>query len=87
MTSAENAEDGTAEVSVTVLDKGALALVCTDVYEAYEGSADFELDCSASGAPAGSAYTYAWTASGSTANTDLLTSGTDGPCPDVCGAV
>ena len=80
-TSAENAEDGTAEVSVTVLDKGALALVCTDVYEAYEGSADFELDCSASGAPAGSAYTYAWTASGSTANTDLLTSGTDGPAP------
>ena len=80
-TSAENAEDGTAEVTVTVLDKGALALVCTDVYEAYEGSADFELDCSASGAPSGSGYTYVWTARGSTANTDLLTSGTDGPAP------
>ena len=76
--SAENAEDGTAEVTVTVLNKGALALVCTDTYEVYEGSADFDLDCSASGAPSGSDYMYVWTARGGTANTDLLIAGTDG---------
>ena len=79
--SADNAEDGTAEVTVTVLNKGALALVCTDVYEVYEGSADVELDCTASGAPAGSGYTYVWAARGATVNTDLLTSGADGPTP------
>ena len=79
--SAENAEDGSAEVTVTVLNKEALVLVCTDVYDVYEGSADFELDCSASGAPAGSVYTYVWAVRGTTVNTDLLTSGTDGSTP------
>ena len=71
--SAENAEDAAAAVTVTVLNKGALALVCADISpEAYEGSEDIELDCEASGAPAGSAYEYVWTARGDTPNTDLL---------------
>ena len=69
---AENVEDAKAEVTVTVLNKGALAVVCADPGSVYEGSADIEFDCAASGAPAGSAYEYAWTARGSTANTDLL---------------
>ena len=80
--SAENAEDATAEVTVTVLNKGALAVVCADPGSVYEGSADIAFDCSASGAPGDDPqYTYAWTARGSTANTDLLISGTDGPTP------
>ena len=79
--SAENAESGTANVTVTVLNRGALAVVCTDPPSVYEGSADFALDCSASGAPAGSEYDYVWTARGSTADTDLLIAGTDGPTP------
>ena len=79
--SAENAESGSAEVTVTVLNAGALRVVCADPPSIYEGSEDFDLDCSASGAPSGSAYEYAWTARGSTPNTDLLTSGTDGPTP------
>ena len=70
--SAENAEDATAEVTVTVLNRGALALACADPGSVYEGSEDFAFDCSASGAPAGSAYEYAWTARGSTTNTALL---------------
>ncbi len=79
--SAENAESGSAAVTVTVLNAGALRVVCASPASVYEGSADFALDCSASGAPSGSAYEYAWTARGSTPNTDLLTSGTDGPTP------
>ncbi len=79
-TSAENAEDGTAEVSVTVLNRRPLSVTCEDT-EVYEAQGDITLDCSASGAPSGSGYTYVWTARGSTANTDLLTSGTDGPAP------
>ncbi len=79
--SAANAEDAKAEVTVTVLNRGALALVCTSSYEVYEGVEDFSFDCEVSGAPAGSSYTYAWSARGSTANTDLLISGTDGPTP------
>ena len=48
--SAENAEAGTVEVTVTVLNKGALALVCAgNRYSAYEGSEDITLDCAASG--------------------------------------
>ena len=70
--SAENAVDGTVEVTVTVLNRGPLSVVCTYPGSIYEGSADFELDCSASGAPTGSNYTYVWTARGSTANTDQL---------------
>ena len=79
--SADNAEDATAEVTVTVLNKEALALVCTDPGSVYEGSADIAFDCSASGAPGGSAYEYEWTARNSTANTDLLIAGADGPAP------
>ena len=79
--SAENAESSSARVTVTVLNRGALSVVCVDPPSVYEGSEDFDLDCSASGAPSGSAYEYAWTARGSTPNTDLLTSGTDGPTP------
>ena len=79
--SAENAESGSAEVTVTVLNRGALAVVCADPGSVYEGSEDFAFDCSASGAPSGSDYAYEWTARGSTANTDRLISGTDGPAP------
>ena len=79
--SAENAEDGSAEVTVTVLKQGALYAVCADPPPVYEGSEDFSLDCSASGAPAGSDYEYVWTARGATSNTDLLIAGTDGPTP------
>ena len=79
--SAENAEDATAEVTVTVLNRGALSVVCMDPGSVYEGSEDITLDCSASGTPAGSDYSYAWTARGSTANTSLLIAGTDGPAP------
>ena len=78
--SAANAEDASAEVTVTVLNKEALALACADPGSVYEGSADITLDCSASGAPEGSDYAYAWTARGGTADTDLL-SATDGPAP------
>ena len=79
--SAANAEDGTAEVTVTVLNRSALALVCTSSYEVYEGSEDFAFDCTASGAPAGVEYTYMWEAWDGTTDTDLLISGTDGPSP------
>ena len=77
--SAENAESASAEV--TVLNRGALAVACAPPPLVYEGAEDFDLECTASGAPSGSAYEYAWTARGSTENTDLLTSGTDGPTP------
>ena len=61
--SAANAEDGTANVTVTVLNKGALAVVCVDPSPAYEGADDIALDCSASGAPGDNPeYTYAWEA-------------------------
>ncbi len=78
--SAANAESATAFVTVTVLNREALALACTDPDPVYEGSADITLDCTASGAPSGSDYEYAWRARGGTANTDLL-SATDGPAP------
>ena len=79
--SADNAESASAAVTVTVLNHGALSVVCVDPPSVYEGSADFDLDCSASGAPAGSDYAYVWTARGATSNTDLLIAGTDGPTP------
>ncbi len=69
---AENAEDATSEVTVTVLNRGALAVVCTDPSPVYEGSADIAFDCSASGAPPGSEYAYVWTARGDTQDTSLL---------------
>ena len=70
--SAANAEDGTARVAVTVLNKPALAVTCADPDSVYEGSADIVFDCEASGAPAGSAYEYTWTARGDTQDTSLL---------------
>ena len=70
--SADNAEDGAAAVAVTVLNREPLAVRCAVPGSIYEGSADFELDCSASGAPSGSDYSYSWTAIGATANTDRL---------------
>ena len=70
--SAENAESSSARVTVTVLNRGALAVVCADPGSVYEGSADIAFDCSASGAPSGSAYAYAWAASGDTQDTSLL---------------
>ena len=80
--SAERADPATAEVTVTVLNKGALALVCAgNPYSAYEGSEDITLDCSASGEPGApgalesSDYEYAWTplnTTGATADMDLL---------------
>ena len=80
--SADNAEDAMAEVTVTVLNKEALSVVCTDPGTVYEGSEDIAFDCSVSGAPGDNpGYTYVWTASGSTPNTDPLISGTDGPTP------
>ncbi len=79
--SAENAEDATAEVSVTVLNRGTLAVTCAPPPYVYEGSADIRLECAASGAPAGSEYAYVWTARGSTSSTALLIAGTDGPTP------
>ena len=74
--SAANAEDAAAAVTVTVLNKGALALVCADISpEVYEGSEDIELDCEASGAPGDNPeYTYVWTPRGSTSDTSLLSS-------------
>ncbi len=79
--SAQNAEAATAEVTVTVLNKGALALSCPgNPYSVYEGEDDITLECGASGAPEGSAYAYAWEPRGATANTDLL-SATDVASP------
>ena len=66
---------------MTVLNKGALAVVCADPSPAYEGAADFALDCTASGAPAGSTYDYVWTARSDTPDTALLIAGIDGPTP------
>ena len=80
--SADNAEDAEAEVAVQVLNKASLSAVCTNAFpEVYEGTDDFELDCSASGAPAGSTYDYVWTARGDTPDTALLIAGIDGPTP------
>ena len=60
--SAANANDGTTQVTVRVLDKSVLSVACTNAdTEVYEGAADFSFDCTASGVPSGSSYTYAWT--------------------------
>ncbi len=70
--SADNAEDATAEVTVTVLNKGALTFTCAAPAPVYEGSPDVALSCEASGAPEGSSYEYAWEARGAAADADLL---------------
>ena len=70
--SSENAEAGSAGVRVTVLNRGALAVVCADPGSVYEDSPDIALACSASGAPGDSPeYAYSWTASGDTQDTAL----------------
>ena len=71
-----------ATVEVTVLNKAALSVICTDTSpEVYEGSEDIELDCEASGAPGDAPqYTYVWTARGDTPDTALL-SATDVASP------
>ena len=87
--SAPNAESGRETVTVTVLNEGSLALVCTDPDPVYEGSADIALSCTASGAPGNSpAYEYAWTSRGAAEDADLL-SRTDisSPTFDVPAAV
>ena len=70
--SAENVEGAEAEVTVTVLNKPDILLACADPGSVYEGSEDITFDCTASGAPGGSAYTYAWTPRGDTQDTSLL---------------
>ena len=72
--SADNAEDGTAEVTVTVTVKDLVPVITCNDAEAYEDTADFTLDCSVTDEPTGA--TYAWTARGSTANTNDLSSTT-----------
>ena len=70
--SVEHAESATAGVTVTVLNKRDIVVACADPGSAYEGSEDIAFDCEASGAPAGSAYDYVWTARGDTPDTSLL---------------
>ena len=71
--SSPNAEAGVDDVTVTVLNKPDIQVACTgNPYSAYEGTGDIPLNCAASGAPAGSVYTYAWTAQGATLDTGLL---------------
>ncbi len=80
--SAANADDATAEVAVTVLNKATLSLACSDPGEVYEGSEDIELGCSALGAPGDNPdYAYVWTGRGATQNTDLLSA------PDIASPI
>ena len=82
--SAENADPATAEVTVTVLNKGDLALVCVDPDPVYEGDEDITLFCTASGGSAGSVYEYVWSAlrnTSATPDTERLVAGIDGPTP------
>ena len=54
-----------AAVTVTVLNAGALRVVCASPASVYEGSEDIAFDCEASGAPAGSdLLVHEWAASG-----------------------
>ena len=75
--SAENAEDASEDVTVTVQNKSDITVTCTGIpYEPYEGTDDIVLDCSATGAPSGSTYDYVWTARGSTVVPGKLSSTT-----------
>ena len=73
---ADNAEDGAADVTVTVLDKKPLEVACATPAPVFEGSPDFDLDCTASGEPPGSTIQYAWTSPGGASATDRLSSTT-----------
>ena len=82
--SAENADPATAEITVTVLNKGDLALVCVDPDPVYEGDEDITLFCAASGGPEGSVYEYVWSVLRNTSaapDTERLVVGIDGPTP------
>ena len=72
MATADNAEDGSLDILIRVLDADP-SLTCTDS-EIYEGAADITLDCSVMNEPSGA--TYAWTARGSTSDTNDLSSTT-----------
>ena len=79
--SADNAEPATKDVTVTVKNKSEITVTCTgNPYSKYEGEDNFDLDCSAIGAPSGSDYVYEWTARGG-GDPDKLIAGTDGPTP------
>ena len=76
----ENTDPATADIAITVLNKGILALSCTEPVPVYEGSPNFPLDCQAPDAPEGFPYTYSWYPQGSTTDTNRLTN-TDGLTP------
>ena len=67
---------------ITIRNKRPLSVVCASPPLIHEGSADFNLDCTASGAPLRPilAYSYVWAASGLTTDLSRL-SGTSGPTP------
>ena len=65
--STENADTGSLDITVKVLNAGALSIACSIPLSVFEGSGDVLFDCSASGAPgANPIYTYAWTADAAT---------------------
>ncbi len=72
--SAENANDFVHRADVFVINKPQIVVTCANS-EVYAGSGDLSLSCSASGAPAGSTYAYAWTARGNTPDIARLISG------------
>ncbi len=69
----EDTDPATADIAITVLNKGILALSCTEPVPVYEGSPNFPLDCQAPDAPEGFPYTYSWYPQGSTTDTNRLT--------------
>ena len=87
--SAGGADVASADITVTVLEKPDIYCPLPTIgFELDEGQGDFPLLICRDGwkgAPVGSDYAYAWTARGSTANTDLLISGTDGSTPTFAG--
>ena len=82
--SASGIDDVTEDVTVTVLNRGALSVVCADPGSVYEGSADILFDCSASGVSSGTGYAYSWTARGNTQDTSLLSAVTFLRRPFMC---
>ena len=70
--SAENAEPAMADITVTVLNKPAIVVACTDPAAVYEGSPDVAIECTATGAPESSEYAYSWEARGATPDASRL---------------
>ncbi len=63
-----------ASLTVMVLDSRPITLTCTNYeFDLYEEAADQQIRCEASGWSENASPTYAWTARGSTADTELLT--------------